>query len=770
MSETPKTPWDSLLSEIISASIWKEKSTSPIQTNWEGQWSTWNATPDWWNGWSNWPKKKKEPINPATFLKWIGAIFLVLVIFFWSFLAYIVFHPEQANFFVNIWGIDTRNLGAYLRSLINGSFGIVFTIISITWIIILFRAIWTPKEQKRKKTLSVIGAIFVGIILFMFVAFWAHLFEIFNKINWENLDGKISIYNNELLNNKATETEALITDTNNIIWPIDLNFEIWENARQIEKSFIDIESYEIDFDGAICSDGTSVAKWFDPKNAKWIVCTFDAIKQYKIYWIYRGRDRTGKVEAITMSISPIQIRWLLSIKKQKNRNNEDIITLDATDLVDLWNPRWFYRSSKTLVAETSITEKITDIPQIIDFRLFSERKDRTFVIQKTTEKWFTWNLNISQSVLNPLRYTFSIEGLNIDETWIIAIDWRLNDGTRICTEESSKTCEYTFPRYGSYLIQAIIETANGESYTLEKNLKLKSPLIVLQKARIKNKWWIIINTDDTYDTTLRSYVIKDIITPEKIYLDARDVVAEDPEFRLHNVIWTMSDWKETIQKEWIQQEFDLLRPIRYTMNIEYIFKPNVGWTEDGEKTSKERVIFDIEHKSLIPRLTIENHSDYVPVVISVDGSQSSSEDSEIKKFTYTFWEGKPAVVWDAFQQYEYKEAGEKIITLTITNEKWETASVKEPIVLKNQTRTIDFIPSISPWIVWLPVDFTPNTNDWNITDYIWTFWDNTPIAKEAIPSHIFKNPGNYTVSLTVVYSDGTRKETKREVEIVPEMQ
>ncbi|MBP9779182.1 hypothetical protein KBD33_00995 [Candidatus Gracilibacteria bacterium] len=540
------------------------------------------------------------PKNKLSLLKWIIGVILVIVFIFWSFLAYIVFHPEHANFFVNIWGIDTINLGAYLRSLINGSFGIVFVILSISWIIVLFRAIRIPKEPKTNKILSIMSVIFVGIVLFMFISFWGYIFRISNP-DWGcgDLDGRISMYNNELLNNKATETEALITDTNNIIGPIDLNFEIGENARQTEKSkFINIESYEIDFDGAICSDGTSVVKGFDPKNAKGIVCTFDTIKSYKIYGIYRGRDRSGKIEVVTMNISPIQIRGLLSIKKQKNRNNEDIITLDATDLVDLGNPRWFYRSSKTLITEASITEKITDIPQVIDFRLFSERKDRTFVIEKTTEKEFRGYISSnSQDNLNPLQYTLNIERLDIDETGIIAIDWRLNDGTRICTEESSKTCEYTFPRYGSFLVQAIIETANGESYTLEKNLKLKSPLVVLQKARIKNKGGIIINTDDTYDTTLRSYVIKEIITPEKIYLDARDVVAEDPEYRLHNVIWTMSDGKETIQKEGIQQEFDLSRPIRYTMNIEYIFRPNVGGTEDGEKTSKERVIFDIEQAS-----------------------------------------------------------------------------------------------------------------------------------------------------------------------------
>ena len=115
--------------------------------------------------------------------------------------------------------------------------------------------------------------------------------------------------------------------------------------------------------------------------------------------------------------------------------------------------------------------------------------------------------------------------------------------------------------------------------------------------------------------------------------------------------------------------FDIINPIRYTLSIRYIFTPNVTRGEEDERVSTDTVIFDIENKSLIPRVSLQVPRDYVPVVITIDGSQSFAENSEIKQFTFDFGDGRPPVVGDAIQQYEYKTPGEKIITVTITNDR-----------------------------------------------------------------------------------------------------
>jgi PKD repeat protein/multisubunit Na+/H+ antiporter MnhF subunit len=764
MTEPQKPSW-SLLSEIISASRWKKITISESQ-------ETQNPIEEsaWWGANDEPPKKNKEPINPITLLKWIWAIFLVAVIFFGSFLAYIVFNPGEAQFFVTTFGIDPREVADLLKKLITLSFGVIFLILSIAWIISLFRAIWTPKVFKRKKILSSITAIFVGIILFLFIAFWSYLFNILKKTDFVNPEGLISIYDSDLLN-VSTEKPSPISDSTNLIWPITLTFEIGANAAQVEKtSVIKINTFEIDFDWAICNDDSSISIWSDPVNAKWIVCTFDEARPYKIRWVYHWTDRLWEKGEIPMNIPAVEIRWLVSVKKQKNRNNEDIVTIDASGLKNLWNPRWIYASTNKEIESSSITEKVIDIPQIVGLKLFADEIDRIFIIDKrSNEQWFTGSITENQDIQNPLTYTFNVENLNVDDKAITSIIWTLNDGSKIC-EGWSTSCEYTFWSYTSYLLNVRIKLANGEEYTLWKTIEIESPLVVLQKAKVKDSEWKVLNTEDTYDTKLHSYVIKDIVPPSKVSFDARDVVTENPEYRLSNVSWEFSDGKKTIKKEWYQVDFELTNPLRYIVKIIYTFSPNIPGTKEEEKTIKEVVIFDIEHKSLIPRFSLQVPSDYVPVVVIIDWSQSYAENSEIKKFTYDFGEWKPPAEGDAIQRYEFKESWEKTITLTITNDRWESASIKKKVVLKENPKIVDFAPSVSPGVVSLPIDFTPSTTGLNISDYIWTFWDNTPSVNEPLPSHIYQTAGKYTVTLTIVYTDGTRKEVRKELEVAEEIQ
>lgn len=82
--------------------------------------------------------------------------------------------------------------------------------------------------------------------------------------------------------------------------------------------------------------------------------------------------------------------------------------------------------------------------------------------------------------------------------------------------------------------------------------------------------------------------------------------------------------------------FDIANTFRYTITGVYTFKKSGDTATGSEKTARDSVIIDVEHKSLIPRLLIQSTSDYTPARVTVDGSQSRSENGEIKKFIYDF--------------------------------------------------------------------------------------------------------------------------------------
>lgn len=198
-------------------------------------------------------KKPRDPMTTSMILKLIGSLLLVSIIFFGSFLAYIVFNPDQAGFFISVFRIDPNDVAHLLKSLINVSFGILIGALAIIWIVVLFRAIWTPKEQKRKRIMGWFVSILTGMILFGLLAFWAYLFETINATDYTNPGGRVLVYDNDLYISDIGRPISRVTDFTNMIGPISLRFDISQNAKQVsDKNGITIGQFDINFDGALC--------------------------------------------------------------------------------------------------------------------------------------------------------------------------------------------------------------------------------------------------------------------------------------------------------------------------------------------------------------------------------------------------------------------------------------------------------------------------------------------------------------------------------------
>ncbi len=709
-------------------------------------------------------QKIREPLSTTTVLKMIGAIIAVSIIFFGSFLAYIVFNPEQAYFFVSIFGINPTDIAIILKRLINISFGTIIFISSIIWIITLFQAIWTPKELKRKRILGWMTALLVGIILFGILTFWAYLFSKLSKIDFTNLSGTVLIHDNDLYNNPSTRNLSKLNATTNIIGPITLKFTISENARQIQLSkSVKITRYSIDFNGARCNDGWSTVSWVDPINEVSIVCTFDTVKNYNISWVYTVTDVLWKTLSIPMEIPPIEIRWLVTITEQKNKDNRSIVTIDASKLRTLWNPRWEYESNGKVINENSITEEPTDVPIIVYFSLFWNGIDRIFAIQTTKDPWIWGEIFVSQDEVNPLTYRFQVKNLGINTSFITRIEWWIDDGSIIC-RDSADICEYTFSSYGKRKVIAKVVNANWDIFPLEKEIVIEEPLTLLRRALVTNTKGKLLNPQNTYDVNLKSYVIQDVLPPEEITFDARDIVVENPWYRLSEVIWRIDDGKTIEEKRWERVKFIVANTLRYNVKATYTFSKNLI-TGNEIKEGHDSIIIDVERKDLIPRIKIISTSDYVPARITVDGSESKSENGEIIKFIYNFGDGKPDATGDAIQEYGYTTPGNKEITLTIIDNFGNKATAKSVVILKETPKTIDFVSSMAEATPGSTVDFIAKVNG-QIDDYVWTFWDNTPSLRGDTVSHVFQKTGVYTVTLTITYADGTRKSTMKEFSVI----
>jgi len=770
---TPENPAEekkewSLLESIIEASKVKNQ-TNPETHNQESTITT--PSPEAGNNtpWPTPPKKPKQPMDPMLVLKFIGALLLVGVIFFWSFLAYIVFNPAQAQFFVTMFRINPDDIAILLTQLLNGSFGILILSLSIFWIIALFRAIWTPKDLKRKRMMAWISAVMIGVLLFSTLAFWAVLFDRIGKIPWPNLDGSITISDSSLLSNPETKWDAKVSSTSNMIGPITLQFDISWNAKNIQDTNpIIIDRFEINFDGASCNGNTSRIEGKNPLQEKNITCTFDQIKSYNIQWVYHVTARsTGEKAEITIPIPAVEIRWLVDIQLQKNKDGKNIVTLNAGSLKRIGNPKWTYYPSRKTVEADSITETLTNIPNIIWLTIFPESKwvDRIFIIEDTSYTAGGGSIELVPDAANPTVYSMTLTGITIDQNSIIGIEWSLSDGSVIC-KWFSDVCNYNFGNYGKRTVYAKVQLANKETITLEKDVSIDEPILLARHVQVTDSKGKSLNTEDTFDAALKAYIVKNILPPETITLDARDVVTENPGYSIEGVRWIIQYGKTKEEKEWERITLPINNSVRYTIQAIYTINKNITITANDIKTATDIIIIDTERKSLMPNIIIQNASDYVPTVITVDGSQSKSENGEIKKFIYNFGEGKPDTVGDAIYEYQYNTPWEKEITLTIVNESWESASIKKILVLKEAPRTADFAPSLSPWVIQVPIDFNVIQSNGQVDQFLWNFGDNTPTQRWMSVTHTFENEGKYTITLTTVFADGTQKVISKEFTVV----
>ncbi len=749
--ESPNNPTaqKSLLADILEAS---QKTSANESIN-----ST-SETPN--TGWI--PKKPKEPISMATFLKLIGSLLFVATIFLGSFFAYIGFNPDQALFFVNTFNINPNDVQDLLKQLINGSFWFIMVILSIVWIVSLFRAFWTPKDLKRKRLLSWLTAGTVGIMLFSVLTFWAYLFSVVWATDYSNPGWSILIYDQAQYSQEKYKGNSRIYDTTNIIGPISIFFDIRPNALQVSKNnLLAIDEYNIDFDWANCDEGKSVMTGKDPLNEQSLVCTFDKVKPYNIRGVYRGKNRLGEMKEIPINLPAIEIRGNIDIKDQVNNRWEKIITLDASRIKKLGTPHWIYESGKD-VTESSITESVSPIAQAICFKIFDKSGcDRIFILEDKSVTPVEGSIVANQDIVENRLFHLSLTGVSLNPNEIVNIEWLLNNQIVICSQ-GVEQCDYTFSSYGKGTVSVTVKMANWKKYTFEKELVVTEPLRIIRHIKVTNKNWGLLNEEWTYDKELKAYVLKNIVTPpETLTFDARDVVSINPGYTLDTVLWKISNGRKDEERKGSKINIDFNQSLRYTIECIYTFKKTGNAIKDELEVAKDTVIVDIEQKNLMPKMDITMTSDYIPSLVTVDASQSISQNGEIKKFIFDFGENKTPAEWDSIQQYEYKSAGDKTITLTIIDQNGEKTSIKKTIVLKDQVKNIDFLPSLTPGVAGSPTDFDASGTNGQIDDYIWNFGDNTSIAHGFNVSHTYVNPWTYTITLTIVYTDGTQRNTKR---------
>ncbi len=298
------------------------------------------------------PKKKRDPITPAQMMRVLGALILVGLIFFGTFLAYIVFNPGQAQFFIR-FGINPGDVATLLQTLVNGIFGSLTFLLSITWIFLLFKAIITKKEYRRRKTLYIIGAFCMMLVLFSNIGFWAFLFQKIGASDFIKPNGGVTAYFNDLYLSDTYKDDAEIYDFNNLIGPLTVRYALASDVKYVSKS-INISKFEIDCDG----DGSPEHEGSDPALDNTLTCQFDRKGQFEPTGRYFGTDTVTREETtMPMAFIPVKIAGVVNI-----RQTDTNTVFDGSELEAIGNLVWREgKDFETIASEESkFTTKIEE--------------------------------------------------------------------------------------------------------------------------------------------------------------------------------------------------------------------------------------------------------------------------------------------------------------------------------------------------------------------------------------------------------------------------
>ncbi len=712
-------------------------------------------------------KVEKKSISPQVAFWFLGAILLVALILWAMFLTFVVFNaqtPEDVAFFTNLW-INLNDINSFLLKLTTILFSIFIIVESIVFIIFLFKAILTKKEFKRKKTIYIVVSVILAILLFGTWTLWMTLDKIIKSLpNWQEMSfWNIQLYDNSLLtSSKFTKENSIIRDFSNIIWPIDIKFDLKYLVKDEQRKWFNITKYSWDF-----GDG-NVAETQSPE----IIHTYDKkwLFQVKLTleWIdLRFPDKKTTKDAWEMPT--IWINYLINISQKELPNWWKTISFDARDLKSLWEIEWYLESDTSKpVYEWYLFQpsKIYFDKEAIWMKIKKDEAwngmDRIFVVSWDNSE-INWKINYEASIDNDLEYTFKVSDIeNNFWDWFIEsfkwiIDWKeIVNNADVADLEKSSEINYTFDTYWKYDVKVIITNS------VWKLVELSKEITTIKKMNLINNIDIFENNEKLdnvkYDQKTREYYVYGLWSPTTLTFDAKNIRSDNPLYFLDEVKWNI--WNALETWKYLTQDFNFEWFKEVWVKYKFVHRKN----KDEIIEINEKINLEFVQRDAVLNLDLKSSSEYAPAIVSFDASLSEVKNDNIIKFVYDYWDWVVEERDAVNPGHKYLREWNYIVKLTVVTEKWKEYSITKSLVLKPQDFKAQISVSMKKAPINQEIDFLSTWSIWQITWYRWDFGDGS-FSNDANPSHAYKIAWKYKVKLTLDFANNNVLSDEMEIEI-----
>jgi len=714
-------------------------------------------------------KKKAQKTSLSVIFWFLAAILFVGLILWGAFIGFIVFNAktvDDVKFFASL-GINLNQINDFITLIISIIFSILLFICTAVLSISLFKFFLTKKSYKRKK---VFYGILSTILLFTTFATWSAWMFIDRKIkslpNWqEQAYGDLKIFNNDLLISNDFDTQqALLSDTQNLIGPITLQFDLENFSGNQARKWITIKKYVWNFwDEEIETFSPKITKLFDEKGNYEI--------SVSAFWTDTGGD---EVEQVLSNIPSISISHLIEIEETITSNGGKKLSFDANDLSNLWKIVWYFKEPVTETNPNPSYPEFSEIEEWYEFipgKIFFEELfvgisirngdesdesiSKVIIISPDGPSDISWEITLTPDIENELLYTINVENATawFANGFIENYEWKIEEKTyniawNLNTPDISPNIQHEFETFGEQEIEVVLTDSKGKTETLKKTFNIAKKVALRTSLIIKDADGNEIE-DVRYEKNTHEYFVDNFWIPSGIQMDARLVRPVSPLYSLQDVTWDVGN-DGNIDATGKAYTYFVPTETNHTIVAEYLFvhRKNI----EDTILLKEFVYVEWIKKEAILKLKMEFDTNYAPVTVRFDSSESFIKNDDIVKFIYDYGDGISEERDAINPGHKYTQAGDYTVTLTVVGKSWKRYSTTKDLILLPPAQWVKITSSLKSAPVWQGIDFSSSESSWQIIEYFWDFGDGN-ISTEANPTHSYKNPGTYTVELKADFAN-----------------
>lgn len=723
-------------------------------------------------------KKKKETISVSKILWFLVAMLLAVLIIGGLFLWFILFNSNtlgDLKFFNDLW-IEVDRVREFVAMLVNVIFFTIVFILTAFSVTYIFKAILTKKEFKKKKTSAAVLAIFFLIITLISGFLWLSLSKKVAELKSANYGNPV-IYDNTLLlsNFYESERDAIVQSTE-IIWPIELKFDISEFLNKLKD------------------DGNTVQKitWvFDWEEIERSSDSDEFIRKYDTVWgknvelIIDTKNLEWEDEEIRKEIATFDINYVVDINEKTTQSGWKIYSFNARSLSAEWKIEWYYIPDISTLNWIEKQEKIMEAlsnpilegpsfsPQEVLFEkeiivwMFVNKKwqtsnalDKIFIIWWVWESDIDGKINVNPSVKWDLYYEFYLSELDNSfwngfiETVIWEIDGKeFEKSIDVSDIKNSSKIEFSFKEYWDNRITANLIDSNGNRKVIQKDVKINKLLSL--KNGLSISYWEENTKIGRHNSKTFEYNINSLATPTTLKFDARNVSATNQLYALKKVEWDFdSDGNTDEEGKLVEHKIETTGDHHIT--VQYTFEHRTAKWSSIEM--KEDIYIDSEKKDVILNLEIEKASNYVPLIVRFDASRSQVQWDDIERFIYDYGDGTAPEARDAINPgHKYLKAWDYTVKLTVKTKKWKEYSISKELNLLDRPQEIVISSSLKRTKTFQDINFWSEKSNGQISAYYWDFGDGE-YSTIANPTKSFSKPWKYKVILRWTFENNNVEE------------